>query len=61
MLLRNPYSYYFSSGDSPNITYNGSCSEDLSEPWSERCDFVQHNENCLDVDGFINYVSLLYW
>ena len=27
---------------------------------SFRCDFVQHNENCLDVDGFINYVSILY-
>ena len=21
-----------------------------------RCDFVLHNENCLDVDGFINYI-----
>ena len=25
-----------------------------------RCYFVKHNENCLDVDGFINYVSLIY-
>ena len=25
-----------------------------------RCDFVQINQNCQDVDGFINYVSLIY-
>ena len=25
-----------------------------------RCYFVQNNDNCQDVDGFVNYVSLIY-
>ena len=25
-----------------------------------RCYFVKNNEECLDVDGFINYISFIY-
>ena len=32
----------------------------LTKKFVFRCYFVKNNENCLDVDGFINYVSLIY-
>jgi len=67
MFGRSPHDYYFGPEDllhtslSSNQTdVDGSCSDVLTKNWTERCYFVQHNENCLDVDGFINYVSILY-
>lgn len=61
MFGRSPHDYYFgSSSVASNISVDGSCSDILSQHWDDRCYFAQHNDNCLDVDGFINYVTILY-
>eukprot|EP00092_Neocalanus_flemingeri_P035003 GFUD01038087.1.p1 GENE.GFUD01038087.1~~GFUD01038087.1.p1 ORF type:complete len:573 (+),score=74.19 GFUD01038087.1:326-2044(+) len=73
MFGRSPHDYYFGTENDPfgyslailasnhsNISVDGSCSDVLSKDWSDRCYFVQNNDNCQDVDGFINYVSILY-
>jgi len=61
MFGRSPHDYYFGgSSIASNISVNGSCSAILSEDWDDRCYFAQHNDNCQDVDGFINYVTILY-
>jgi len=63
LLGRNPHSYYFGQNDdNDNITLPGDCSQVRNHEWNhtQRCFFVQHNDNCQDVDGFINYVEILY-
>lgn len=75
MFLRSAYDYYGWEGsyyqleDNPNITSctgsvsglnESSCKDVLTCNWADRCDFVKINLNCQDVDGFINYVSLIY-
>ena len=66
----SPHEYYFGSerGDlyerssehHPDNSVDGSCSGVLSRNWTDRCYFVQNNDDCQDVAGFINYVSILY-
>jgi len=44
-----------------NISTDGSCSEVTTfDNWDDRCYFVQNNEGCQDVDGFINYIQFIY-
>jgi len=61
MFGRSPHDYYFGRevGD-PNISISGSCSEILSEDWTNRCYFARNNDNCSDADGFVHYIILLY-
>lgn len=58
---RSPHSYYFGE-DQDNVTIPGDCSLVRNHEWNatQRCFFVEHNDNCQDVDGFINYVEILY-
>ena len=61
MFSRSPYYYYFSpTTNHSNFSSSGDCSQVNDHPWSEKCDFVSQNDQCQDVDGFINYISLIY-
>ncbi|XP_023334030.1 mitochondrial sodium/calcium exchanger protein isoform X2 [Eurytemora carolleeae] len=54
---------WFGFGGFPEVlneNISGDCDLIHNLDWKDRCDFVLHNENCLDVDGFINYISALY-
>jgi len=61
----SPFDYYWSrerlQDETRNISTEGSCSNvNHFDDWEDKCYFVQHNDNCQDVDGFVNYVSVIY-
>jgi len=63
LFWRSPYHYYRSAlglGDEDNVTIPGDCTLVRDYNWTERCYFVEHNDNCMDIDGMINYISILY-
>jgi len=61
MFGRSPHDYYFGhEASSDNHSIDGSCSDIHAQNWTHKCYFAEHNDNCLDVDGFINYVTILY-
>jgi len=61
----SPFDYYWKQellqDEGRNISTEGSCSNvNHFSDWADKCYFVQNNDNCQDVDGFINYVSVIY-